>query len=161
MGRSGMRGGGGGVGQGHHSSSPISRPSKLNNPTICRSFTADSAGIWSKILLRNRADSGQSSAKLCILIRPTPTYWPNYMAVDCTPDNDKNKEQNNGQTDSSFRRALTASVGAGQRAALWEKECPFSGMVWRRVPENGAWSVPPSQTPSTGLRHPSFNHCRI
>ena len=47
-----------------------------------------------------------------------------------------------------------------------DKECPFSGVaksgrVWRKVPESGAWSVGVGQTPSTGLRHPSFNHCRI
>ena len=43
-----------------------------------------------------------------------------------------------------------------------DKECPFSGVtssarVWRKVPESDARS----QTPSTGLRHPSFSHCRI
>ena len=57
------------------------------------------------------------------------------------------------------------------------KECPFSGVtksgrVWRKVPESDARSAyrphpshchphGTSQTPSTGLRHPSFNHCRI
>ena len=61
----------------------------------------------------------------------------------------------------TFRRALTASLDSGG-----DKECPLSGVtkscrVWRKVPESGARSVPWTQTPSTGLRHPSFNHCRI
>ena len=47
-----------------------------------------------------------------------------------------------------------------------DKECPFSGVtksgrVWRKVPETDARSVGYTQTPSIGLRHPSFNHCRI
>ena len=51
-------------------------------------------------------------------------------------------------------------VGHGQLRG--DKECPFSGVtksgrVWRKVPKGDARS----QTPSTGLRHPSFNHCRI
>ena len=47
-----------------------------------------------------------------------------------------------------------------------DKECPFSdvtsfGRVWRKVPESETWSVGVSQTPSTGLRLPSFSHYRI
>ena len=64
-------GGGGGGGRGcsarHQSSSPCSGPPKLNNPS-----SADHSPhpTWSKILLRNRASSAQSSTKLCISIRP-------------------------------------------------------------------------------------------
>ena len=47
-----------------------------------------------------------------------------------------------------------------------DKECPFSGVtksgrVCRKVPESDVRSVGTDQTPSTGLRHPSFNNCRI
>ena len=37
----------------------------------------------------------------------------------------------------------------------------FTTSSWRKVPESDARSVGAGQTPSTGLRHPSFNHCRI
>ena len=59
----------------------------------------------------------------------------------------------------TFRTALTASLDscAETKSALLTK----SGRVWRKVPESGARSVGLSQTPSTGFRHPSFNHCRI
>ena len=69
--------GGGGEGGGcaarHQSSSPCSRPKKLNNPT-----SADHSPhpTWSKILLRNRDSSAQSSTKLCISIRPAFKYSP-------------------------------------------------------------------------------------
>ena len=68
------RGGGeGGGARRHQSSSPCSRPPKLNNPT-----SADHSPhpTWSKILLRNRASSAQSSTKLCISIRPAFKYSP-------------------------------------------------------------------------------------
>ena len=38
----------------------------------------------------------------------------------------------------TFRRALTASVDS---CAETLKECPFSGRVWRKVPESDARSV--------------------
>ena len=58
----------------------------------------------------------------------------------------------------TFRRALTASVDSCAEI----KSAPFSGVtssgrVWNKVPESDAGS----QTTSTGLRHPSFDHCRI
>ena len=60
----------------------------------------------------------------------------------------------------TFWRALTTPVDS---CAEIKTECPFSGVtnsgrVWRRkVPESDARS----QTPSTGLRHPSFGgRCR-
>ena len=67
------RAGRGGGARRHQSSSPCSRPPKLNNPT-----SADHSPhpTWSKILLRNRASSAQSSTKLCISIRPAFKYSP-------------------------------------------------------------------------------------
>ena len=63
-------------------------------------------------------------------------------------------------------RSLSEGADRVRGQLRGDKECPFSGVtksgrVWRKVPESDARSVGTNQTPSTGLQHPSFNHCRI
>ena len=57
--------------------------------------------------------------------------------------------------------ALTASMDRrhGDKECLFGGRIASYGRVWRKVSESDAWIEALTQTPITGLRHPSSNHC--
>ena len=61
----------------------------------------------------------------------------------------------------TFRMVLTASMDRrhGDKECLFGGRITSYGRVWRKVSESDAWNEALTQTPVTGLRHPSSNHC--
>ena len=98
----------------------------------------------------------------CVYLTPPPPQLPS----NPTSHNHRHSPPPPPPPPPTFHSPLSLSIlallstSAPKLQALVYDILP-STSFWRKVPENGARSVLCTQTPSTGLRHPSFNHCPI